>query len=136
MSTSTFIGSVALAEIGTEVWERQPEESDYEPRGGVVVATESVVIDEEEGGTGRAFLVIDPFRTRPTITFHRLQESDINPDRVTAAETSRLANIVRRLCEEVAFSGRGKPRKGLLTSDQAEWVSYAHRLTAVLMGGR
>lgn len=135
MSGAHNIGTVALIEAGAEVWSSQRRDAGDDPVGGVVIASESVVIDEDEGTTERAYLCIDPYNSRPAITFHRLRESEIAPDSVTTTSPSRLTLLVRRLCEEVAFVGKGRARKGLLTTDQADYVTYAQRLVAVLMGG-
>lgn len=139
MSTAHHIGAVALIDVGTEVWTDKRHNADGDGLGGVVVATEVRQASEDDPTPVRHFLTMDPYRTGRTgqlhVTFRRLAESEIDPDSVVPADSSRLANLVRRLCEEVAFTSAGRPRKGLFTPDQAEWVSYAHRLTAVLMGG-
>jgi hypothetical protein len=118
---------------GFTVWSRTIRDANDEPVGGVVLDVVDLV-DTETGERQRAFVTIDPYRTRPRLSFHRLAEADVAGDAIELPEPSRCAALARRLCEEVAIDGH-KRRTGLLEPRHAEYVVFAHRLVGVVMGG-
>lgn len=138
MSTAHSIGVVALIEPGVIAWSKTlgyegvgEDDRQLEPVGGVVVE----VIDTPDPETGeleRSFRVLDPYRTRPRLTWHVLRESDVDRETVTVAPPSTIASLVRRLCEEVAIDSRKRPRRGLFMPEHVNLVVTAWRLAGLL----
>lgn len=131
MSTAYEIGTNALIEPGLEVYSRSVRDArDETPIGGIVVAS---VVRQSEGGPQDFYRVLDPYRAG--IVFHDIASADVDRDAVVIPSSSRLTNMVRRLCIAVAYASPGHVRKGLMTPDQAGLVDVAHRLTGIVMGG-
>ena len=106
-------------EVGWSVWERIVDDSDVDPRGGIVVNIDARV-DHETGEIVRWFRIIHFPQGRPA--FFDLSEHTINPDAINLPNGATVRSAVRRLNE---LLGR---HRGSLTSDTLEWQDIALRL--------
>lgn len=118
--------------IGFEVWSATRRDANDSPVGGVIVEV-SEKPDMTTGELVRFYRVLDPYRLRPCLVWHTMAESEVDPaNLVGPAPSARVAALIRRLCEEVAFSGPYKHRKGQPTPEHVTYLSYARMLAGAL----
>jgi hypothetical protein len=113
-----------LAEIGCAVWERQLEGAQYDPRGGTVVAIDTM-LDGDTGELKRVFVCYD--------TPHgKLRRTVLPEDSVGSVEPPNNAfirSLIRKAAEHVYRS------KGPFDSGVIDAIDLQRRLVAVVMGG-
>lgn len=126
------IGALALVEIGMRVFEAAPDESDYDPRGGVCVAIDERV-DPETGEVERTFTTV---RLAGRLIVRRVHESDVRSWSVEIPGSGELAPLIGALCGEVYDDlGKSHPGKGrLILPRHGERIEWARRLYMVAMG--
>lgn len=144
------IGAVALIEPGVEVWSTKrghaggdsiDDDKPGEPIGGVVVrVTEQW--NRETGEQERAFLCIDPTRTRPRLRFRTLLESEIDRETCQAADLATIRRLWRRCGEDIAFVRRPRdggwqmtPRKGPAVAEEARLGLALYELLGLMFAG-
>lgn len=137
MSNAHAIGAVALIEPGVLAWSKTrgyegvgDDGSQLEPVGGVVVDSWDMA-DPETGEVERRLRVLDPYRSRPRLTWHVLDESDVDRETLDVAGPAMIGKLYRRLCEEVAYNQR-KPRSGAVMPEHVELAPIIHRLGSLL----
>jgi hypothetical protein len=129
-TNARFIEPGVLAWSSTRGYEGIGDDgSQLAPIGGVVVESWDVV--DQEGEVERHHRCIDPYRIRPRITVHVLAESEINREALDGAMPSTLANILRRLCEEVAYKGP-KRRTGCVMPEHLQLAATIHVIAGLL----
>lgn len=124
--------------IGLVVWSKSrgyagvcDDGSQVEPIGGVVVEVLDCP-DPETGELRRRYRVLDPERIRPRLTWHVVDEDDVDPYTAEPASAATVVKVIRRLCEEVAMRERYRHRTGRFDPDHATLIAYAYRLAGVL----
>lgn len=147
MSDARRIGTLSMVTVGsTQVWSstRRHGVSD-EPVGGVVVSIDEHV-DPETGEVARSYVTLDPFRTRPEITVHTIDEDEVTQQGVEPVDTARLVGLIRRLSEELfrpyegRAGGKSKANKtgtaSMLTTVGGRYIGWSQVMAAVVLGGR
>ena len=125
-------GATPARAVGFEIWSSTRRDADEAPLGGVIVEILETA-SPETGEIRRSYKVVDPYRLRPGITWHVLDEDEIDrtlPPQV--ATTDRVAKVIRRLCEEVAMRERYRYRTGRFEPGHVTLIAYAYRLAGVL----
>lgn len=136
MSSALAITDVRFVQPGAIVWSTKrgyagvgEDGSQLEPIGGLVVEVLDV-IDRETGEAERAVRTIDPYRTRPRLTWHVLVESEINRETLDAAGPGMIGGLYRRLCEEVAMDGNKRRRRTM--PEHVDLAPVIHVLASLL----
>lgn len=118
--------------IGLFAWSTTRRYDDDSPVGGIVVE----VMDGHDPDTGEAgtwLRTIDPYRARPVLTWHVLDEGEVDRATVAPADAFTLAAVIRRLCEEVAMRDQHRQRgRGRCPAEHVTLIAYAHRLAGAL----
>lgn len=131
MSTAYGVGAVALLQEGCLVWSKTRRDADDCPVGGLVVEVLDTP-DPETGELRRSFRCLDNTRMRPRLTWHVLPEDDVDRSTAQAAATSQIANVVRRLCEEICMKDAHRRRTGLFMPEHLTLLHHAWRLAGLL----
>ena len=136
MSSALAITDVRHVQPGVLCWSAKrgyagvgEDGGQLEPVGGVVVAVLDVV-DRETGEAERAVRTIDPYRTRPRLTWHVLVESEVNRETLDVAGPGMLGTLYRRLCEEVAMDGHKRRRRTM--PEHVDLAPVIHVLASLL----
>lgn len=121
---------VASRAIGLLAWSKTRRYDDDSPMGGVVV--EVIVSERAYGEIVRMYKVVDPYRDRPTVTWHVLSESDVDPDTITRADTFLAGHVGRRLLEDAIHTDRYHFREGAFRPEHTTLVRLVLRLLEAL----
>jgi hypothetical protein len=135
---SALRGSVVFAEPGVMVWSRKrgrggmgvdwrPEE----PLGGVLLALDEG-FDPETGEVRRQYRTLSPYGNR--LDYAVLDETEVGESSFEPVNDGRCRKLLRRLCEEIAYSDRGKRRTGPYLPEHSRMLHDALILDRVLLG--
>lgn len=121
---------VAHVEPGCSLWTRP--QGDVDPVGGIVVAVEEGR-DDDSGEIVRVFRVT-PLGYR--VRFHRIKESDVNPESIEPFSTYNLEKVVLAMAGVLVHKpGNRHPKKRLDIPEDVELVRDMSRLVGLVMGG-
>lgn len=115
-------GPVEFVDVGVEVWSKDRQwagGAQAGPIGGIVVAVTEKG-DQETGEVDRAFLVIDPYTTRPYLRWAHLSEREVDRQNLNAPPTNTLWRLWRRCAEAIAYTGPYKRRTGPAVAEEAK----------------
>lgn len=125
--------TTAMVGVGWSLWERSPEGTWYEPRGGVVVHVDPrAVLDEESGELLDRYLLVRAVRT-PGSERATLHWTSLRADQVAALDDGCRPNAatIRGVCQ-VAARELAKPRRRFDDRRALELWSLGCRLMSVL----
>jgi hypothetical protein len=131
------IGALSQVAPGWEVWttEGGRRDADDNPLGGIVLHVDAGAPNtvDEWGEIQRhpaRYRTYDPHARWPDKAFRWVGEDEVNRQGIRVASAQSLVIAVRRFCREVGTGGL------VLDGFEADLVTDAGRLVAVLMGGR
>lgn len=130
------IGTIAAITPGMEVWSserRRAVPGDEVARGGIVVSV-TEALDQETGEVNRTFVCVDPYSTRPYLQWSVLREAEVDRESVGVVNTTRLANLWRRLAEDVVFSAPHKRRRGMALPLEVRLTEAMRELQVAVFG--
>lgn len=119
-ASPTDLFLVRQLEFGWSAWERRSDDSDYDARGGTVVAIEDRA-DRETGEVVRWFELLDFPAAQPRTVW--LSEHDINAESIKLPNTVFMRGAAKRLNELLSRV------RGSFTSDHVRWQELAFKLT-------